>query len=205
MDQAVSRRDVRSSVSAGPLVFGVATVFAVAALGLMFRDGLETMVRDWSKEEYSHGYVIPLIAILLVIQKRREHWIKPYRAATCAPVFPPAPWFLAWPRCSPLPPSGSCSAMVWKRWSGIGPKKNTAMATSFRSSRSCSSFKSGGNSVPWGCRSRFYRTKKDCKILGANGQNHVAQYYDRPERAKDYGGVWGRVVARRGRKRPNVT
>jgi len=72
VDQAVSRRDVRSSVFAGPLVFGVATVFAVAALGLMFRDSLAYMVRSWSSEEYSHGYVIPLIAILLVIQKRRE-------------------------------------------------------------------------------------------------------------------------------------
>ena len=58
-----------------------------------------------------------------------------------------------------------------------------------------------------GCRSRFYRTKEDCKILGTNDQDHAALYYDRSERAKDkdYEGVWRRVVARRVRKRPNVT
>lgn len=34
-----------------------------------FADGLEHMVGNWSREEYSHGYMIPLVALLLAWQR----------------------------------------------------------------------------------------------------------------------------------------
>ncbi len=42
------------------------------ALPFTFRDGLIAMVESWSTAEYSHGYVIPVIALLLVWQKAPE-------------------------------------------------------------------------------------------------------------------------------------
>ncbi len=45
---------------------------AAAALWLIYRDGLVHMVGRWTSEEYSHGYLIPVIAVALVWQRRRE-------------------------------------------------------------------------------------------------------------------------------------
>jgi exosortase D (VPLPA-CTERM-specific) len=56
--------------SKGPLGWWLSAVIALAALGVIFRDGLLFMAGRWSSEEYSHGYLIPVIALLLVWQKR---------------------------------------------------------------------------------------------------------------------------------------
>src|SRR5262245_32368332 len=54
-------------------------VLLFAALGVAFYGGLAAMVDDWSREEYSHGYLIPLITAGMVWRLRArlaaEHWI----------------------------------------------------------------------------------------------------------------------------------
>ena len=45
-------------------------VLSIAVLGWVCYDGLELMVGWWDKDEYSHGYMIPLVAIYLLWQKR---------------------------------------------------------------------------------------------------------------------------------------
>jgi exosortase D (VPLPA-CTERM-specific) len=48
-----------------------AMIIAAVLLLLVFREGLEQLVTTWgAKEEYSYGYVIPLIAAFLVWQRR---------------------------------------------------------------------------------------------------------------------------------------
>ncbi|MEE8057516.1 MAG: VPLPA-CTERM-specific exosortase XrtD [Pseudomonadales bacterium] len=47
-------------------------VLAVGALGFIFYDGLELMVKWWERDEYSHGYMIPLVAFYLIWQKQEE-------------------------------------------------------------------------------------------------------------------------------------
>ena len=57
-----------------PFTSGLAWVtlgVLLAALGLIFLDGLAFMVREWSREEYSHGYLIPVIALAMVWRDRR--------------------------------------------------------------------------------------------------------------------------------------
>ena len=51
-------------------------IWALIAFGLIFvlllyvfQDGLEYMVAKWEQEEYSHGYMIPLVALLLIAQR----------------------------------------------------------------------------------------------------------------------------------------
>lgn len=41
-------------------------------LGFIFHDGLESMVSAWSRDEYSHGYMIPLVALYLVWLKQES-------------------------------------------------------------------------------------------------------------------------------------
>jgi exosortase D (VPLPA-CTERM-specific) len=41
-------------------------------LGYTFRDGLWAMTQNWETEEYSHGYIIPIVSLLLVWHKREE-------------------------------------------------------------------------------------------------------------------------------------
>lgn len=48
-----------------PLLFLTGVALLVAA----FYDGLQNMVVTWSKEEYSHGYMIPLVSLFLLAQK----------------------------------------------------------------------------------------------------------------------------------------
>lgn len=52
-----------------PLVWG--TLLAVVALLIfMFLDGLSKMVEYWGREEYSHAYMLPFIALFLIWQKK---------------------------------------------------------------------------------------------------------------------------------------
>ena len=47
----------------------------IASLGLtllVFQSGLAEMVKDWDSEEYSHGYMIPLVAAYILWQKQEQ-------------------------------------------------------------------------------------------------------------------------------------
>lgn len=52
-----------------PLVWG-ALLGVLALLIFMFYDGLSLMVTWWEREEYSHAYMLPFIAIFLIWQKK---------------------------------------------------------------------------------------------------------------------------------------
>ena len=45
-------------------------VLAVGLLGWVCYDGLSLMVNWWERDEYSHGYMIPMVALYLLWQKR---------------------------------------------------------------------------------------------------------------------------------------
>ena len=49
---------------------GAGLAVAIGLALFMFRDGLSQMVEGWQRDEYSHGYLIPAIAIFLAFQKR---------------------------------------------------------------------------------------------------------------------------------------
>lgn len=49
--------------------WSLAAFFIAICLTIIFEDGLEHMVRWWSVEEYSHGYLIPAVALFLLFQK----------------------------------------------------------------------------------------------------------------------------------------
>ncbi len=58
-----------SEISYWPLAY------VLVALGLsifIFSDGLRYMLLDWERDEYSHGYMIPLISLFLLLQKLPE-------------------------------------------------------------------------------------------------------------------------------------
>ncbi len=46
-----------------------ALALALVLLGCIYRDGLWLMVRWWEREEYSHGYMIPLVSMFLIYQR----------------------------------------------------------------------------------------------------------------------------------------
>ncbi len=52
-------------------LFIIAATIAVVALAAIFHSGLGYMVAEWSQEEYSHGYLIPVIAGFMVYQHRQ--------------------------------------------------------------------------------------------------------------------------------------
>lgn len=51
---------------------GAGLALAVGLAIFVFRDGLARMVEDWGRDEYSHGYLIPAIALFLALQKRER-------------------------------------------------------------------------------------------------------------------------------------
>lgn len=53
------------------LVFG-AIALALGLLGVIYYDGLELMVKWWERDEYSHGYMIPLVALYMIWQKQER-------------------------------------------------------------------------------------------------------------------------------------
>ena len=57
-----------SKVGVNPISI-VLAVLALALMGVIYSDGLAHMVKQWDKEEYSHGYLIPLVALFLLGQK----------------------------------------------------------------------------------------------------------------------------------------
>lgn len=54
-----------------PLSFWASVLFICAVTGVVFYDGLDWMVKTWAhKEEYSHGFLIPVITLFLIWQKK---------------------------------------------------------------------------------------------------------------------------------------
>ncbi len=45
---------------------------ALGLLGIIFYEGLSATVRAWGQEEYSHGYMIPLVVAFLIWQKKDQ-------------------------------------------------------------------------------------------------------------------------------------
>ena len=59
-----------SKVLKESMVFWLALVIASALLGFIYFDGLQLMVKWWGeREEYGHGFLIPVIAAFLIWQK----------------------------------------------------------------------------------------------------------------------------------------
>lgn len=65
--------DKPSPKSAAPnwLVFGAMAV-ALGLLGYIYYDGLALMVEWWERDEYSHGYMIPFVALYMIWQKQEK-------------------------------------------------------------------------------------------------------------------------------------
>ena len=59
--------DIRSIVLSKQFLL---LVHAIALLAWVCFDGLVLMVSWWERDEYSHGYMIPLVALYLFWQKR---------------------------------------------------------------------------------------------------------------------------------------
>ena len=66
MTQQVEAQAVAAPASRPILMASGLFMFAVVALLVVFRDGLENMIKYWTEPEYSHGYLIPLISLYLV-------------------------------------------------------------------------------------------------------------------------------------------
>jgi len=52
-------------------VWGLLLILAVL-LVYIFYDGLLSMLQSWEREEYSHGYLIPLVVAFLVWQQKDQ-------------------------------------------------------------------------------------------------------------------------------------
>jgi len=55
--------------TANLILWCVCTLAIVTGLGLVFHNGLRHMVQAWGSDEYSHGYLIPVICALLIWQR----------------------------------------------------------------------------------------------------------------------------------------
>jgi exosortase D (VPLPA-CTERM-specific) len=51
-------------------ILWVLLLLSAGLLGVIYYDGLELMVKWWERDEYSHGYMIPMVALYLVWQKQ---------------------------------------------------------------------------------------------------------------------------------------
>lgn len=52
-----------------PLILACILVATLIALGVVYLSGLELMVHWWERDEYSHGYMIPVVALFLLWQR----------------------------------------------------------------------------------------------------------------------------------------
>ncbi|MEW6331324.1 MAG: archaeosortase/exosortase family protein, partial [Pseudomonadota bacterium] len=65
------RQAIEDGVWGFSLVSWAILCVVAALMGFIFYDGLEWMVAIWNrKEEYSHGFMIPAIALFLIWQKK---------------------------------------------------------------------------------------------------------------------------------------
>ena len=59
-----------SAGQASPRLLLLVGVLIAAGLAIVYRDGLAFMIHNWGAEEYSHGYLIPWVALYLAWQKQ---------------------------------------------------------------------------------------------------------------------------------------
>ena len=63
-----------------PLLLIASLAVALVAMLLVYFDGLSYMAQQWEREEYSHGYLIPVVALFLLWQRLpilADHTIRP--------------------------------------------------------------------------------------------------------------------------------
>ncbi len=86
MSEAVAG-DLRSAPRVSP-IFWLALLVSVCVVAFLFRFGLLDMEANWGrKEEYSHGYMIPLVALFLFYQKLPQLRSLDWRANWLGPLF----------------------------------------------------------------------------------------------------------------------
>lgn len=56
-------------LSRGRVALVVSVILAFVAIFLIYNDGISLMVRWWDRDEYSHGYMIPLVALFMFWQR----------------------------------------------------------------------------------------------------------------------------------------
>ncbi len=69
--EAISNTPINETAPSNTILWGL-LLLAAGLLGFIFYDGLELMVKWWERDEYSHGYMIPLVALYLVWQKQES-------------------------------------------------------------------------------------------------------------------------------------
>jgi exosortase D (VPLPA-CTERM-specific) len=70
--RAYRKSEVWDHRSTGPAGVWIPAAVALAAIGAIFFEGLSRMVGEWSREEYSYAYLIPLVSVALVWRKRGD-------------------------------------------------------------------------------------------------------------------------------------
>lgn len=60
------------SVLKNNIWFVISLVVVALSLGFIFSDGLVYMEKSWNKEEYSHGYLIPVISLWFIWQNKEK-------------------------------------------------------------------------------------------------------------------------------------
>lgn len=53
-----------------PVAGWIAIVLALFLVGFVFHDGIDYLLRQWESPEYSYGYLIPVLAVFLIWQRR---------------------------------------------------------------------------------------------------------------------------------------
>ena len=71
-NQAAGSVSSASQTTAGHTLLWLLLLVAFALLGLIFETGLLEMAKDWERDEYSHGYMIPMVALYILWQKQQQ-------------------------------------------------------------------------------------------------------------------------------------
>ena len=80
------RRDASQATTGGAGYVVWMVPVALAALAYIFRNGLVYMESTWGREEYSHGYMIPLVALFLLWRAAPDLRRMDWRASWLSPL-----------------------------------------------------------------------------------------------------------------------
>jgi exosortase D (VPLPA-CTERM-specific) len=69
VSKATNQPAMKEATQAHYVLWGL-LLLALGLLGVIFYDGLAYMLKDWDRDEYSHGYMIPMVALYLIWQKQ---------------------------------------------------------------------------------------------------------------------------------------
>ena len=64
--------DAGENSGSGRYLLWLLLLVSLGLLGFVFETGIAEMVKDWELEEYSHGYMIPLVALYMLWQKQQQ-------------------------------------------------------------------------------------------------------------------------------------